>query len=38
VPGDKVDVLFNRLKKNNVNDAAIIGEVIKEPKERIVLK
>ena len=38
VAKEKADELFNRLKKAGIKEAAIIGEVVSEPKGKIVVK
>ena len=37
VPGGKADSLLIQLKEKNVNEAVIIGEVVAEPKEKIIV-
>lgn len=37
VPGEKAERMVKRLKERGIDEAAIIGEVVNEPKERIVV-
>ena len=37
VPREKVDSLLAQLREKNVNEAVIIGEVVAEPKEKIIV-
>jgi selenide,water dikinase len=38
VPEENAEKMVNRLKERGIDDAAIIGEVVNDPKERIVVK
>ena len=38
VSKEKADKLLNRLKKEAIKDAAVIGEVVNEPKSKIILR
>ena len=37
VPGEKAEKMVKRLKDRGIDEAAIIGEVVNDPKERIVV-
>ena len=38
VPGEKAEKMVKRLKERGIDEAAIIGEVVNEPRERIAVK
>ncbi|MFZ2798828.1 MAG: AIR synthase-related protein, partial [Syntrophorhabdus sp.] len=38
VPGEKAIKMVKRLKEKGIDEAAIIGEIIDEPKERIIVR
>lgn len=38
VPGDKAEVLLQKLHRDGIEEAAIIGEVLTQPKGRIIVK
>jgi selenide,water dikinase len=38
VPGSEAEPLLDRMHKEGIEEAAIIGEVVAEPKGRIVVK
>jgi len=37
VPAEKADEMVKRLEERGIEEAAVIGEVVNEPKERIVV-
>jgi hydrogenase maturation factor len=37
VPRGKADGLLTQLREKNVNEAVVIGEVVAEPKEKIII-